>query len=261
MTSNSPNGNAPDSARKAGEPIWSSETEYYERYSDTYFPILPFFHHGIIGNSHEEFLNYLLLRLKPTHGSRLVDLGCGSGYFVGKLTERGVLAVGISTSNACISGCRKRYPKARFELANMESFISPGATHVTAMESLGYADARKTLSCVARTLIPGGVFYVNDVFRKHIEEDAQQRANREYFEHYWKYKARRVDEFIALAYEAGLELREFRDLSKRANPQILRDICAQHDEVPYQDPYPERGSPTYPVEFIFTRRRNFQANP
>lgn len=237
-------------------PIWETETEYYERYSDLYFPMLPFFHHGIVGNTPEEFLHYILGRLRLTAKSRLIDLGCGSGYFVGEIARNGSQAIGISTSMACIRGCRQRYPNARFEIANMESWIRPGATHVTAMESLGYADAEKTLACVARSLVPGGVFYINDVFRKVIDEDKEDRANREYFEHYWKYRVRRVDEFVTLAYRAGFELREFRDLRNRANYEILRNICSQYDEVPYCQPYPDRGSPTYPVEFLFIRRKD-----
>ncbi len=240
--------------RDDGEPLWHSETEYYERYSDVFFPIMPFFHHGIVGNSHEEFLQYILGKLRLTAKSRLIDLGCGSGYFVGEVTRRGSLAIGISTSQACIRGCRERYPFARFELANMETYVQAGATHVTAMESLGYADAEKTLACIARNLVRGGLLYINDVFWKYIDEDAEQRANRLYFEHYWKYKARRVDEFIALAYRQGFELVDFNDLRASVNSEILLKICAEHGEVPYKEPYPERGSPIFPVEFLLVRR-------
>lgn len=242
--------------RITGIPTWNTETEYYERYADVYFPILPFFHHGIVGNSPAEFLQHILGKLRLTSKSRVVDLGCGSGYFVNEVTSRGSRAVGISTSAACIRGCKERYPNAMFELANMEAYIKPGATHVTAMESLGYANIEKTFSCVAQSLSPGGIFYVNDVFQKTIIETPEQLENRKYFEYYWKYKARRVDEFVALAYRSGFELSEFNDLRSRANSEILLRICEEHDEVPYRSPYPELGSPTYPVEFIFTRRKD-----
>lgn len=245
--------------RDDGIPVWHTETEYYERYADIYFPMLPFFHHGIVGNSHEEFLKYILDKLRLTSKSRLIDLGCGSGYFVSEVTRRGCMAIGISNSNACIRGCRERHPHAHFELANMEAYIKPGATHVTAMESLGYADVDKTLQCIARSLIPGGLLYINDVFQKHIDEDTEQRENREYFEYYWKYKARRVDEFIMLAYRHGFQLLEFNDLRACANSEILRKICEEHDEVPYKSPHPDRDSPIYPVEFMFARRKNDSA--
>lgn len=244
-----------------GVPTWQTETEYYDIHADRIFSEYPFFLQSIIGNTPEEFLRYLLGKLRLTSKSRLLDLGCGSGYLVGQVSGGICRAMGISTSMACIEGCRTRYPHARFEQANMETFVMPGATHVTAMESLGYGDLEKTLLCATKSLVPGGIFYVRDVLQLSVE-DPELRANREYLEYYWKWKALRADELISLFYQAGFELLEYKNQTSLINTSILAECMSRHSAVPYIPPYPKRGAAAS-GEFVFKKwpHSSEQPNP
>lgn len=242
-----------DNERHAGDLPWQTETEYYDLHAERMFAEFAFFDQGHIGNTAEEFLRYLTDRLNLTSKSRLLDLGCGSGYLVGQLHGRFCHAMGISTSAVSIRGCRERYPHAQFVEANMESFVVPGMTHVTALESMGYADLRKTIECAAQCLVPRGTLYIREVLRLN-EESKEMRANREYLEHYWKWTARKADEVISECYRVGFELMEYHNQTRIANSAFLAECMARHSAAPYRPPYPGKGAATI-GEFTFVLRR------
>jgi cyclopropane fatty-acyl-phospholipid synthase-like methyltransferase len=229
-------------------PSWRTETEYYERHATRVFSRYPFFHYGMIGDTPEAFLQHITGKLSLQSDSRLLDLGCGSGYLAGKVSTI-CHATGISTSRKCIDGCRARYPSAYFEVADMESYVSPDTTHVTALESLGYADAATTMRRIAGNLVPGGIFYLKELCR-HDAEDDEQLANRLYWENFWKYRALPVGDLIRHANDAGLELIEFHDLRGRVNSATYVSSL-KLNESEYRNPFPGRGDPAIPVEIIF----------
>jgi 2-polyprenyl-3-methyl-5-hydroxy-6-metoxy-1,4-benzoquinol methylase len=51
-------------------------------------------------------------------GARVLDLGCGSGYFCGQLLERGYRVTGVDCSESGIETARRTFPRARFEIAS-----------------------------------------------------------------------------------------------------------------------------------------------
>src|SRR4051794_33427142 len=48
--------------------------------------------------------------------ARVLDVGCGNGYFIGQMLQRGYGCVGIDLSESGIAIARKTYPNARFEV-------------------------------------------------------------------------------------------------------------------------------------------------
>lgn len=62
-------------------------------------------------------LEFLAERL-PSRG-RIVDLGCGTGHYAGRLTAAGHEVVGIDRDAAMITAARARYPAAAFVEADL----------------------------------------------------------------------------------------------------------------------------------------------
>ncbi len=52
---------------------------------------------------------------RPTEGKRLLDMGCGNGYWVGEMSALGMKCVGIDASQQGIAVARQAHPDARFE--------------------------------------------------------------------------------------------------------------------------------------------------
>lgn len=97
----------------------------------------------------------------------VVDLGCGSGIWLGELVRRGYRAVGVDPSRAFLGMARSRAPGARLVLSTAGAFDPPPCDVVTAMgEVLQYARpgsrARPPLGRIIRkvgsALRPGGLF-------------------------------------------------------------------------------------------------------
>jgi ubiquinone/menaquinone biosynthesis C-methylase UbiE len=64
---------------------------------------------------------YELLDAHP--GERLVDVGCGTGRVVSELTERGIQAIGVDSSEHMIAVARLRFPQCDFRLAAAEALL------------------------------------------------------------------------------------------------------------------------------------------
>jgi len=123
---------------------WNNEQEFYELHAEELFSNFPFYHSAMMGETKEEFVKYIVKQARIKPGSKVIDLGCGSGYLVGAIRNF-CESRGISTSKACIQQARKNYPEAQFEIGNMESYSLSGSTHFLALESMGYSDYKKNM--------------------------------------------------------------------------------------------------------------------
>src|ERR1700709_1510784 len=63
---------------------------------------------------------YVLNSLSLNASIKLLDVGCGSGYFCKLANEKGAITVGIDASGALIDEAKERLPHATFIVGEME---------------------------------------------------------------------------------------------------------------------------------------------
>jgi 2-polyprenyl-3-methyl-5-hydroxy-6-metoxy-1,4-benzoquinol methylase len=61
-----------------------------------------------------------LKMLSPKTGDRILDLGCGLGYFTDMLSSNGTVCTGIDLDEECISYCKKNM-RGKYEIGNVNS--------------------------------------------------------------------------------------------------------------------------------------------
>lgn len=92
-------------------------------------------------------------------GSRVLDVGCGTGELVGRLVRAGAVAAGVDPAPAMARRARERNPGATVRAGDVEhlSFEDDAFDAVLAVNSLQFADdVEDALAEVARVLVPGG---------------------------------------------------------------------------------------------------------
>ena len=102
--------------------------------------------------------------LPPMRGLRVVDLGCGFGWFCRWAREAGAASVlGLDVSENMLARARETTPDTAivYELADLESLALPSGAFDFAFSSLTLhyiEDLRKLIATVHRALAPGGRF-------------------------------------------------------------------------------------------------------
>ena len=94
-----------------------------------------------------------------TNGTRLLDVGCGSGVALALAAKRGANVTGIDASAALLDAARGRAPEATLDEGDLEELpYGPGAFDVvTAFNSVQYAaDPIAALREMKRVAAPGG---------------------------------------------------------------------------------------------------------
>jgi SAM-dependent methyltransferase len=105
--------------------------------------------------------NYLAVfdRAGVTTGTKLLDVGCGSGLALAIARGRGAEVAGLDASEALVGIARQRLPGARIEVGDMESlpFDDHSFDLVTSFTSLQFAGDRiQALREARRVCCPGG---------------------------------------------------------------------------------------------------------
>ncbi|WP_138494223.1 class I SAM-dependent methyltransferase [Paenibacillus pinistramenti] len=98
--------------------------------------------------------------LKPQHGERILDWGCGSGDLASIIAQSGAEVTGIDASPAMIEAARAKYPQLRFILADGQSYTAEQpADAVFSNAALHWLqDADGAAASIAASLRPGGRF-------------------------------------------------------------------------------------------------------
>ena len=117
-----------------------------------------------------EVLDRALARARVTlAGRRVLDVGCGTGFFTAYYVERGARVTGIDIAPASVERLGARFPNARFLLADVsEAQLEERYDVVNAFDVLYHItdDARweRALRTLARAVALGGVLLVTDLF-------------------------------------------------------------------------------------------------
>jgi SAM-dependent methyltransferase len=96
-------------------------------------------------------------------GSRVLDVGCGSGEFLGMLADAGAIPTGIDPARGMVDLARARVRGADLRVGLAESLPWPDASFdvVTAINALQFADdPDAALAEIARVTVPGGFIAV-----------------------------------------------------------------------------------------------------
>ncbi len=113
---------------------------FYSNFAEYYEAVFPF---------REEVYTFLRARM-PEPPARILDAGCGTGHYCGRLAQDGFEALGIDLDPKMIAVAAARYPKARFLRLDMRDIGSlPGefgaafcigntASHLTRAELGGF---------------------------------------------------------------------------------------------------------------------------
>jgi SAM-dependent methyltransferase len=97
-----------------------------------------------------------ILRSASVRSGRIVELGCGSGLLAKHLSVAGYEVLGFDVSPAMIMLARRRAPRARFRVADLQSLRLPSCDAVI---------------CVGEvvTYVPGGLRVLRPFFRRVYE--------------------------------------------------------------------------------------------
>ena len=60
--------------------------------------------------------------LKPQHGERILDLGCGNGYLTSVIAASGATVIGIDNSIEMVTKAKTEYPHLEFQVQNATDF-------------------------------------------------------------------------------------------------------------------------------------------
>jgi SAM-dependent methyltransferase len=96
-------------------------------------------------------------------GSRVLDVGCGSGEFLALVSDLGAVAAGIDPAPGMVDMARMRVPGVDVRVGSVEDLSWPNASFdvVTAFNSLQFADdTLDALREMARVAVPGGLVTV-----------------------------------------------------------------------------------------------------
>jgi len=115
-------------------------------------------------------------------GRRVLDVGCGTGFFTSYYLERGASVTGLDITSASIENLREKFPSARFILSDVsEAKLEEQYDLVNAFDVLYHIteDARweTALRNLAAAVAPGGALLVTDVFseRERLAEHNRMR--------------------------------------------------------------------------------------
>jgi SAM-dependent methyltransferase len=89
-------------------------------------------------------------------GSRVIDVGCGSGRHLKELNARGCRAVGVEPDADRVRECRLQGFQVVQGRAEQLPFVDASFDGVLCNVALPYSDERKSISEWNRVLVPGG---------------------------------------------------------------------------------------------------------
>jgi len=105
----------------------------------------------------------------PLAGAKVLDVGCGTGFFMAFYVARGAEVTGLDLTAASVDRLAAAFPAARFVLADVSDGVPEGPyAVVNAFDVLYHItdDARweQAVRNLARVVSPNGILLVTDLF-------------------------------------------------------------------------------------------------
>jgi ubiquinone/menaquinone biosynthesis C-methylase UbiE len=103
---------------------------------------------------------FLIDRLAPQAGERILDLGCGPGLHAARIAAAGAHVVGIDIDPEMIALARARCPELRFEVGDAQEIPLDGPFDAVYCNSVLHwiKEPERVIASVHRVLRPGGRF-------------------------------------------------------------------------------------------------------
>jgi hypothetical protein len=201
---------------------------------------VPLYHSHVVGNNEKEFMDYIFKQSGIDKNSRVVDMGCGTGYVVDKINEI-CYAEGISNSEECVKQARMNFPNRVFKVESMEDYVGKDMTHFLFLESLFHSNVENTLKNSSIVLAEGAILFVKEQFD--VCDNFKKTQNKKYYENFFKYYPQTVSSVIEIAEKYGFECLSVNRLSE-VNFSFVEKSIKYHTseflnyEEPYMDGYP-----------------------
>ena len=138
-------------------------------YDDFYVNIYDYLVFSGIKNDYE--VGTIINNTSPSETSVIVDIGCGTGHHVSKLSEKNLKVIGIDISPSMIQKAKENYPGLSFKVGdalNNGLFKMNSITHVLCLYFTIYyfKDKKYFLDNVMDWLMPGGYLIIHIVDRE-----------------------------------------------------------------------------------------------
>jgi len=143
-----------------------------EVYDDFYAEIYDYLVFNAIKNEYE--IGAIVNETTPSNKSVILDVGCGTGHHVAKLSEKNLNVVGIDISPSMISQAKTNYPNYDFQVGdvlNSSTFQQGTFTHILCLYFTIYYFKNKQLffnNCMD-WLMPGGYLIVHIVDKDNFD--------------------------------------------------------------------------------------------